>query len=348
MLSFFNEFLLRNHVFAGESKVERGFKRAQDVIDLAQVELILTSKIAKDLPDAFGEGCREIWGRRESSLFSVPPAVPFSEPAPITPPEEVVDVNMTDAPSWGDSSVPDDGAWGENAAPWGESNPIPIADEWTTSDPVEWLAAPGRCLLNLLGPTTIIETHAPGVAEWSIRRIKDIQPPTPNIPKSPILATGSSPDPEVIESELEGRLARVVMSPWTGWEHYTDWRKEKGNPGDSMAPRILDGSRGPVIMPGEAEVAHVGDVHPHNPSTDDITILVANDVVPTLKLGMGIAANWVQLAWREDVEGAVEKVTKKKKKSKGRLLKAGERYWYCEHPTLTSPSFHVVPSRDKY
>ncbi|KAG5638072.1 hypothetical protein H0H81_001921 [Sphagnurus paluster] len=63
LLDFFVRFLLRNRVFP-EPEFERPFTRSLDVIALAQKELILTSKIAKQLPDDFARACKSLWGQR--------------------------------------------------------------------------------------------------------------------------------------------------------------------------------------------------------------------------------------------------------------------------------------------
>ncbi|KAG6812932.1 hypothetical protein H0H92_015252 [Tricholoma furcatifolium] len=63
LLGFFLRFVLRNRVFS-EPEFESEFTRALAVVDLAQKELILTSRIAKQIPDDFSKGCFECFGRK--------------------------------------------------------------------------------------------------------------------------------------------------------------------------------------------------------------------------------------------------------------------------------------------
>ncbi|KAG5642522.1 hypothetical protein DXG03_002595 [Asterophora parasitica] len=70
LLSFFIRFILRNRVFP-EPEFERAFKRSMEVIELAQKELILTSKIAKQIPDDFSRAARGCWGQKADGYKSI-------------------------------------------------------------------------------------------------------------------------------------------------------------------------------------------------------------------------------------------------------------------------------------
>ncbi|KAJ7608872.1 hypothetical protein DFH06DRAFT_1309095 [Mycena polygramma] len=61
LLRFFVNFLLRNEVFPDKA-LNDSLKRSREIIERAGMELPLTSKIAKALPDAFSTACRDCWG----------------------------------------------------------------------------------------------------------------------------------------------------------------------------------------------------------------------------------------------------------------------------------------------
>ncbi|KAG6836029.1 hypothetical protein H0H93_012174, partial [Arthromyces matolae] len=70
LVGFFIRFLIRNRVFP-ESEYDREFKRCISIIDLAEKELILTSKIAKQIPDDFHKACFEHFGRKSEGYKPV-------------------------------------------------------------------------------------------------------------------------------------------------------------------------------------------------------------------------------------------------------------------------------------
>jgi hypothetical protein len=72
LIGFFLRFLVRNRVFP-EANHERDFRRALDVVDLAQKELILTSKLAKELPDKFNLACTSCWGMKADGYRRLEP-----------------------------------------------------------------------------------------------------------------------------------------------------------------------------------------------------------------------------------------------------------------------------------
>jgi hypothetical protein len=244
--------------------------------------------------------------------------------------------NDTDVSGWGGGSAT--GTWGEdydsssfNFHPWTEP-----AANW---DPPEF-----NSLMALLGPTALPLTHTPGVVEWAVRRIKSFThpPPTNALPMSPVV---NEVDPEAVELELQGRFAKVVFSPWIGWDQTQDEMPHLAK------PRILETSRGPVIGEGEkAEAITNGtssgaaaspqqpeSLKPHDPFNDDITVLVEPGVVEYLSVGMGIGATWVQLAREQDF---AEDSTKMGKKKKGKSKKNTNRYWYIDELLMVLPSYH--------
>lgn len=61
--------LLRNHVFPDKTS-ERCLRSALEVISLAGVQLPLTEKISKALPDEFSLACQACWGRKADSSWA--------------------------------------------------------------------------------------------------------------------------------------------------------------------------------------------------------------------------------------------------------------------------------------
>ncbi|KAF8076846.1 hypothetical protein FPV67DRAFT_1618811 [Lyophyllum atratum] len=70
LLDFWVRFLIRNRVFP-EIEIDRALKRSLAVIELAQKELILTSKIAKQLPDEFSKACHACWGQKADGYRAI-------------------------------------------------------------------------------------------------------------------------------------------------------------------------------------------------------------------------------------------------------------------------------------
>ncbi|KAH7887308.1 hypothetical protein F5I97DRAFT_816422 [Phlebopus sp. FC_14] len=63
LVSFFLAFVLRNRVLP-EPTYQRGLKRALETVEHAKKELPLIYKVARILPDAFSDGCKECFGRK--------------------------------------------------------------------------------------------------------------------------------------------------------------------------------------------------------------------------------------------------------------------------------------------
>jgi len=392
LIRFFLRFLLRNRVFP-EAGHERDFRRTLDIVDLAQKELILTSRLAKELPDKFNLACTACWGMKADGYRRLTPADEEPESTKI-PKVEEEDQKETDEPDAkkvkldtdqkndidpGDAATsavdkfeeelraanvqvikkaedilmdepnidanqdedPNTGPWASGG--WGEGDYDPSSfapgggDSWGTSTN-NWDPPEVNSLLSLLGPTALPLTHTPGVVEWAVRRIKSFTPPpAPNtLPKSSV----ATEDPEAVELELERRFAKVVLEPWIGWDQAQDEMPHLAK------PRILESSRGPVVVGGESGegTAPVSDPtpadgpKPHDPVKDDITVLVEPVVLEYLSLGMGLGATWVQIAREQDF--AVDGAKTKKKKKKGKS-KVANRYWYIDELLMILPSYHT-------
>ncbi|KAJ7772438.1 hypothetical protein B0H16DRAFT_1714640 [Mycena metata] len=371
LMRFFVNYLLRNRVFSDDKAAERSLKSALDTIDAAAVELPLTAKLAKALPDDFSAACKAWWGRRvdgepetgaevdtafESALkeenvevirqadVPLPPpstdddddldAPPDSLPAPETAPETEEHGAAYDPASFTPIPAPAP----EDAAAWenGGEAPNPVSD---------WAPPPAPSLA-ALGLSALERSHTPGVVEWSVRRVKAIHfPATPAAESGAAVpvkqenadaeAVVTDVDPEAVERALEGKLARVVMGPWLGWDvpsaSTPGVDSRAGATGAETVPRILASSRGAVVLPSAPAVpaaaspppsstdadpvapaphapAQVqlgpGGLKPHDPLKDEVTLLLDPDIARTLVVGMGIGATWVQLARLQDLPAA--------------------------------------------
>ena len=151
-----------------------------------------------------------------------------------------------------------------------------------------------------------------GVAERSVRRVKEMKP-------VPVAKPNSTEGPSANDGELTTRYAKVVLAPWNKGE----WD---------------DGGQGPafrkasVIPPPPPS----NDEEQHNTEEGDITLLVEAHVLGSLSVGMGLAGTWVQL---------VPLSKGKSRKGRGGGGK-GERFWYVEELAMGVPSFWTVVQQE--
>ncbi|KAJ7654916.1 hypothetical protein B0H17DRAFT_1338146 [Mycena rosella] len=277
-------------------------------------ELPLTATISKVLPDDFSAACQGCWGRRADSYGDLADSDSDGGVDVLGALPAVDDADA--AASEGGS-----GAWGETAA-YDPSSFAPAGDSWDGApSATDWAAPEAPSLLALLGPTALPLTHAPGVVEWS--------------------------GAEAVERGLEGRMHRVVLAPWAGWDGEVELSQ----------PRILRSSVGAVAAaPAPSSAASAppatgaGGLKPHDMHADDITLLVDGAVAGTLCVGMGLGGTWVQLARVQDVgappaaasEEGNAKTKKKKALSKAQKERRGLRYWYLDDElTMSLPSYWI-------
>jgi hypothetical protein len=359
LVSFFLKFLIRNRVLP-EAAYDQGLRRALVIVDLAKKELPLTSKIAKAFPDKIHLAFRGCWDPKSEGYQTLNPInvnlvdEPNDEPdakrqkmdegadinakaiedelrahnveivkpgAGISLAKEIIEDNVDGVTwggsgSWGDESTA--GGWGDSVAmetsAWGNDTSVDVAASW---------AAPVHSLLPFLGPTALPITHAAGIVEASLRRVKSLTPPlmTPIAP----IAISQAEGPDAVEAVLDRMFAKVVLEPWLGWD--------VDDHGSLSKPRILESSRGPVVSAcgtnGPAENAQ-GE-RPHNPFKDEITVLVDPAGLESLSVGIGIGATWVQIARQN---------TKNTRSTR-------ERFWYIDELTMTLPSYYTALPVDR-
>ncbi|KAJ6493166.1 hypothetical protein C8R45DRAFT_1212606 [Mycena sanguinolenta] len=220
-----------------------------------------------------------------------------------------------------------DGGWdagsGWGDAAWGPS-------DTTANDPPAPAAVivpqlpPRPTLLKLFGPTALPVTHAPGIVEWSLRRIKSVSAPPSEVPP----ADGAA----AVERGLEARMHRMVLEPWVGPNAAAD------------VPHVLRSSKGAVAP---AVAGSPDQPKPHDVLKDEITVLVEAGAAKMLSVGMGLIGTWVQMARVQDQEGGENQVTdavpeKKKSLTKGQKARRGLRYWYIDELVLVVPSYWAV------
>ncbi|KAL0070256.1 hypothetical protein AAF712_002748 [Marasmius tenuissimus] len=353
LLSSFVDYLLRNGVFA-DKKGDEAFKDAQKIVEIALVELPLTAKLAKLLPDDLNGALKETYAVRTPSQ-----CLPVLDdgPEPIeTPPQ----VDTTKGENQADS-------WGSGGNSWDTGFTLDSVDSWNTSDAdiwgvdeanddtvTSWLPPEPPSALPFLGPTTLPMTHQTGIREWSVRRIKSLSQPAAPLQKTAgtLFATPDVyGDPQAVESELVRKLWKVELEPWLGWE---DGFQEP----EAVLPRILPSSRGAVVIQegvvfeddskekvGVEEgketqrgvYSSTSGVKPFKPTSDTISILVLPSVGEQLRVGMGLGGTWTQLLRQGDFVGDSVQQTKKSK-----AKAAGQRLWYMEELMVTLTSYHTV------
>ncbi|KAI6135232.1 hypothetical protein EDD17DRAFT_1893988 [Pisolithus thermaeus] len=216
------------------------------------------------------------------------------------------------------------------------SGPLPI---WSDSAPT-W----GRDLTSLmtfLGPSVFPLTHTTGIVECSTRRIREVIPPAPSSPTSAgkrkpkhgRVQDTWAPAASGVEAELDARFAKVILAPWDRFG------------GDISEPEIWATSRGPVIDPNvsvdsQNTDAGSGKQIPHDPLTDDVTLLVEPHLLDTLGLvpGLGLGAMWVQLVRMDDMDGEAVDGPPRTTRPK--------TFWYHEDLTGIFPSFYTPGSSE--
>lgn len=215
--------------------------------------------------------------------------------------------------SWG---VPVEGSWGQGIEVIEENPWSSLVDDKPES------------LFPLLGPSALPLTHWPRIVERSMRRIVSITRPPPLVAKSPPLPDGTSePNANAVELELDRRFAKVVLAPMM-----IDW--DGGEAPIYAKPTILATSQGAVVQETAQPTPVQGSPPPHNPASDEITLLIDNvaNHIEHLRKGMGIGGTWVQLARQVEQTGA---------KKKG---KTG--YWYIDELAFVIPSFWTLAVKD--
>ncbi|KAF5355671.1 hypothetical protein D9756_003741 [Leucocoprinus leucothites] len=313
VLCFFFRFLLKNRVFP-DAKDERKLQNALRIAESGHKELPLTSIIVKFLPDQFGIACRVFWGQRskhtewsddenddtrsEAEDNKVHADILVSDGAGLS--SRITKISFDESEDGSDPSV---------VVP-----PEPQARPASVPKPIP------QVFKSLFSSTNLFPaSHTLGVVEQSLRRIKHVLPPGSFVSTHAKSYKPGSPDAPVasidaIEHDLETKLAKIILIPWTG---------SGLNGYDS--PEIL---RRPENFPVENQTLKDG-LDEHDPFEDEIAVLVSVKAkqLDLLKdaVGMGISGTWVQI--RPVGEEGLN----------SRRLK----FWFLEENNLVVPSFET-------
>lgn len=306
------------------------------MIKIGLVELPNCATIMKILPDKFATGCAECWGRK-AEIYSlanadfpdtaITPASPFQVGSEnVEEPQakkQKPDFDNTQDPNNGWGNDVQGGSWGKGEG-WGDGSKVDPSNEWSNTElqQLVWESDDKvQPLFEFLGPTVFPLTHAPGIVERSMRRVKSITPPAVNPPKAPPNPEGG-PNPVAVEIDLDRNFSKIVLAPMPDWDN--------GDAPVYSSPTILKSSCGAVVRPEPAAEPSGSDSHskPHDPLKDDITLLIESKQANLLRVGMGVGGTFVQL-----VRQPSDKPTKKKK---GKKIPV---YWYLEDAAFITVSF---------
>ncbi|KAJ3823173.1 hypothetical protein F5880DRAFT_563391 [Lentinula raphanica] len=283
-------------------------------------------------------------------------------------PESAVSVltNNGEPDVWDSTNLKDD-HMPDDSLGWGARN-IATDLSWddNETDDDSWGSPLTPTLFPILGPTALPLTHTSGVVEWSMRRIQSISHPESHAATAvPSMTPDGALAETMVEADLCSRLSKVVMEPWL------DWDTSSG----VSSPRIKASSRGRVVVyeKGEGvEYEHNSDIQsnsfvkfpasdepmvsPHDPLKHSITLLLEPESAQLLKTGMGLGANWVQIARRSDLVDDLEEMLGEKDAEKIISIREcltqqgdhAERFWYLSNLLVIIPSFHTVGGRETH
>lgn len=302
------------------------------LLEAARKELPATFTISEALDDRFSRGCSSLWGRTIQTIdlgeeyAQIPKSQEMEElENAIIDHDKITSRDGTwadigekiegggDTDSWGTWGQPQtEGGgegWGSNVAEEGWGSTSKEFNSFDDDSGSGWNIGPSPTLTTLLGPTSLPLTHTTGVFEGSMRKIVDLIPPSSENATTDSPASG-------VEEELYRRLGKIVLGPWIGWDCGKETILDK--------PTILRRSRGPVKT-GSGN--NPGMENAHDPYKHNITVLVEPAVLETMIIGVGISANWIQIA-RADEDG--------------NPIGGGRDMWYMEQVTQVIPSFYLA------
>lgn len=345
---------MRNHVLP-EATHERALNKALEVAKLAVEELPKTGRVCKVLPDKLGLSGIENFGARRWALDKkndaentdlveqfeaelkaanvevlkvddiVPLAPSQAVPATSSPLPAKPTTTTYETPNWAALAAADRNP-NTNPTPssttthsastpnWAEA-PEPTPDAY--DNPFQAAAKLEQWAIPAVQVDSEISRYRCGVAERSVRRVKEMKPVVVAKPKSD---NDEGPRSTANDGELTTRYAKVVLAPWNKGE----W--DDGGQG----PAFRKASVIPPPPPSNDEE--------HNTEEGDITLLVEAHVLGSLSVGMGLAGTWVQLV---PLSGGA------RGKGKSRKGKGGERFWYVEELAMGVPSFWTVAQEEE-
>lgn len=376
LVDFFLKFLLRNRVLP-EPEYEKGIRKALLIVHQARKELPHTFVIGRALPDPFSKGCETLWGdmstnrewlsgednkdaqtanadepdakrRKVHEEDELKKVVGDTEIEVLTP-DVIADLEKEKAKQNAsiDTNVngSENGGWGTSG--WGDSNGVPAAggwgevgtDPWQDMDSTWELQLLPNPIMSFLGPTVLPLTHTTGVVERSTRRIIAIHP-APDRSKLPKKKSRDGVQFEQVEEEMQGRMAKMVLAPWTSWDSRTY--------SEIVKPQILRASRGPTITEEQdamdTDGPEANTTKRHNPFKDELTVLIDPSIAEKLLIGMGLIATWVQIV-RQDLSvrdwASAEAAEAKTGKEDTGEIGEPTQFWYMEQLIAILPSYYI-------
>lgn len=173
-----------------------------------------------------------------------------------------------------------------------DTDPTPSQDK-TKLD--AWTPKVGQPLMDMFGMTVLPIKYNPGVAERSMRRVKEV-----------VSAGGRSKEAGMerrwrgLQGVLVEKLARVVLEPWLDWDDggvAAAYRKPRMQVPQEEKQNSVHGGQYPLDA---EERKSVVEEHSHDPEKDVITILVEPRVAEQVSIGMGLAGTWIQMVKVQD------------------------------------------------
>lgn len=296
-------------------------------------ELPATFTISRALDDPFSSGCSSLWERTSQSIDLGEESVELPKTQEMEELEKAIidhekitsregtwmDMNeeiegggtTNGWGTWGQPQNGEGGGWGSDVTEGGWGSTSKGNHSFDDGPESGWDLGPVPSLTESLGPTNLPLTHTTGIFEVSMRKVVDLVPPS-----SLARAEDSVIDSpaSAVEKDLYERFAKIVLSPWIGWDCGKETSLDK--------PTILPRSRGPVKTEGDQ-----GMEGTHDPYKDNITVLVKPSALETMVIGVGVSANWVQITRADD---------------DGNPVGGGRDMWYMESVTQVIPSFYLA------
>lgn len=295
-------------------------KNALKIAEQARLELPLTGHIGRNVPDKLGRCLTETFGSRAKEddwiLPEWNPKADANEGARV---EEILEDSTAKAPkdavgSWGESNA--NGSWGEATGAWGD-----VGGEWGTTQGdlgteiakeariSDWMDLDTPSLTDVLGTTTLSETHTIGYVEESTRSITKITLAS---------TTATQGQKGVTLKDSLDTYAKIEL------KSYPSSSGPVGPHDVVQQPELLEDPN----SKSDGEKAMQTPIH--DPTKDIITILLDAKLAEEIKesVGVGLKGIFVQVVPKVDETGRA-----RGKGKDGKLI-----FWYAEKLHQIIPS----------
>ncbi|GJJ06873.1 hypothetical protein Clacol_001069 [Clathrus columnatus] len=342
LLRFFFKFFIRNRLMRD---YENAFHKALAVIEKAAVELPLTTKISKSIPDDFGSACVAVWGKQmveivekeRQKMLELRQANKKETELPsdsISTSEDNANMNTdvnANTTGWGSDPFNTLSQTSENPSAW---TPFEIPKQWDPtadsnpnaqqdSDPwgatpnpnADWALPPPPFLMSLLGgPIALPATHQVKLVEKSTRKVLSVEFSETHLNNKQ-------------RSSMFSGFAKVILAPWK------DRKQKEGEKEGSILPPELH-----IINPPSTP-SSVDD-----PTQRNISVYVSPSTSTMLRdaTGLGLYGVFVKVGRVESPPVKQQESTpasKGKRKPKSLPEDPDSEFWYIEFLYEVSPSF---------